>query len=78
MGDYLPLDEDLTTLFNVMVLPFQRVYTFLMSVQIGNTSLGALIIIGVLVSIVIGVVTHYAYSHSPSNLGAGIKKKGDI
>ena len=79
MGDYLlPSDSTLYQLFQIMVLPFQRVYTLLMSLIVGdNTSLGGLIIIGILVSIVIGVITHYAYSHSPSNLGAGINKKGD-
>lgn len=52
-------DSVLLQVIEVMVLPFQRVYTLLMSISVGGVSLGSLIIIGVLVSIVIGVITHY-------------------
>lgn len=43
---------------NILIMPIRRVIVFLFSLPIGNTSLGSLILIGILFSILIGIVTH--------------------
>ena len=57
----------------VLILPLRRVVVFLWSLQVGNTTLGSLIMIGILFSILIAILTH---SHG-FDFGHGINKLGD-
>ena len=69
-------DSVLQNVFDVMVMPLKRVFVLLWSIEVGGTSLGALILIGIIVSVLIGIVMH---SHG-FDFGSGIRKmkgKGD-
>lgn len=48
------------TLLDVFLLPIKRFITLIMNMAIGDISLGMLIIIGLLFSVMIGVILHFA------------------
>lgn len=60
----------------LLIMPIRRVIVFLFSLQIGSTSLGSLIVVGILISIMIALITHSHGADFGTMIGK-IRRKGE-